>query len=54
LVIELEQDDEFFQMLMRELNEITNVQQEAKNKFEKDVYDMENRLSSLVSNQNNE
>ncbi|CAO3681456.1 unnamed protein product [Umbelopsis ramanniana] len=49
LVIELEQDDEFFQMLMRELNEVTNVQQEAKNKFEKDVYDMENRLSSLVT-----
>lgn len=53
LVIELEQDDEFFQMLMRELNEITNVQQEAKDKFEKDVYDLENRLSSLVSNWKN-
>jgi flagellar hook-basal body complex protein FliE len=49
LVIELEQDDEFFQMLMRELNEVTNVQQEAKNKFEKEVYDLENRLNSLVS-----
>ncbi|KAI8575994.1 hypothetical protein K450DRAFT_258860 [Umbelopsis ramanniana AG] len=49
LVIELEQDDEFFQMLMRELNEITDVQEEAKNKFEKDVYDMESKLSSLVT-----
>ena len=48
LVIELEQDDEFFQMLMRELNEITSVQEEAKIKFEKDVSNLEQRLNSLV------
>ncbi|KAJ2964817.1 hypothetical protein NQZ79_g363 [Umbelopsis isabellina] len=49
LVIELEQDDEFFQMLMRELNQVTSVQQEAKAKFEKDVDNLENRLQALVS-----
>lgn len=49
LVIELEQDDEFFQMLMRELNQVTSVQQEAKAKFEKDVENLENRLQALVS-----
>jgi hypothetical protein len=50
----LEQDDEFFQMLMRELNGITTVQEEAKHKFEKDVYDMEDKLSSLVGSWKNE
>ncbi|GAB5585647.1 hypothetical protein Unana1_00547 [Umbelopsis nana] len=49
LVIELEQDDEFFQMLMRELNQITSVQEEAKTKFEKDVSDLEHRLNALVT-----
>jgi hypothetical protein len=44
----LEQDDEFFQMLMRELNEITSVQEEAKIKFEKEVSNLEQRLNSLV------
>lgn len=48
LVIELEQDDEFFQMLMRELNQITSVQEVAKTKFEKDVSDLEHRLNALV------
>lgn len=44
----MEQDDEFFQMLMRELNEITSVQEEAKIKFEKEVSNLEQRLNSLV------
>jgi E3 ubiquitin-protein ligase BAH len=45
----LEQDDEFFQMLMRELNQVTSVQKEAKVKFEKDVDNLEQRLQALVS-----
>lgn len=35
-------------MLMRELNEITSVQEEAKIKFEKDVSNLEQRLNGLV------
>ncbi|KAH8555246.1 SPX domain-containing protein [Umbelopsis sp. PMI_123] len=54
LVIELEQDDEFFQMLMRELNQVTYVQEEAKNKFEKDVHDLESKLNTLVFQGNHE
>jgi hypothetical protein len=41
-------------MLMRELNQVTYVQEEAKNKFEKDVHDLESKLNTLVSNRPHE
>lgn len=48
VVIELEQDDEFFQMLMTELSQATALQDKTKQRFEQDVNELERRMVKVV------
>lgn len=48
LVIELEQDDEFFKMLMQELSQAALLQDVTAQKFEHDISDLEGRMTKVV------
>ncbi|KAI8370410.1 SPX domain-containing protein [Radiomyces spectabilis] len=48
LVIELEHDDEFFHMLMTELQEAAKLQSATSQQFERDVIDFETRMVTLA------
>lgn len=47
-VIELEQDDEFFKLLLKELNEASKLQDETTEKFKQDISALESRMSKVV------
>lgn len=49
IVIELEQDDEFFKMLMQELSEAAMLQDVTKQKFDHDISNLEGRMTKVVS-----
>lgn len=49
LVIELEQDDEFFKMLMQELSQAAMLQDVTTQKFEHDISDLEGRMTKVVN-----
>lgn len=49
IVIELEQDDEFFQTLMTELSQATALQDKTKQRFEQDVNELERRMVKVVN-----
>lgn len=49
LVIELEQDDEFFKMLMEELNQAASLQDHTATKFKQDINALESRMSKVAA-----
>ncbi|GAA5799442.1 SPX domain-containing protein [Helicostylum pulchrum] len=49
LVIELEQDDEFFKMLLEELNQAALLQDVTSQKFKHDISDLESRMTKVAS-----
>ncbi|KAI8097179.1 SPX domain-containing protein [Halteromyces radiatus] len=49
LVVELEQDDEFFYMLMTELQSAVHLQHKASNRFEADINELEKRMVKIAS-----
>ncbi|CAO3593225.1 unnamed protein product [Absidia cylindrospora] len=49
LVVELEQDDEFFYMLMTELQSATRLQHKTSNRFEGDINELEKRMVQVAS-----
>jgi hypothetical protein len=51
LVVELEQDDEFFYMLMTELQSAVRLQHKASDRFEADINALEKQMVQVVSGQ---
>lgn len=51
LVVELEQDDEFFYMLMTELQSAVRLQHKASDRFEADINDLEKQMVQVVGRQ---
>lgn len=49
LVIELEQDDEFFKMLMEELKQVAMLQNVTAEKFKHDISDLESRMTKVAA-----
>lgn len=49
LVIELEQDDEFFKMLVEELNQAASLQDQTASKFKQDIDVLENRMAKIAA-----
>lgn len=49
LVIELEQDDEFFKMLMEELQQAAMLQDVTSQKFQHDISDLETRMTKVAA-----
>lgn len=49
LVIELEQDDEFFRLLLKELEQAANLQSVTEQKFQNDISDLETRMTKVVT-----
>jgi E3 ubiquitin-protein ligase BAH len=52
LVIELEQDDEFFKMLMEELQQAATLQDQTTARFKSDINNLESRMTKVVSSVN--
>ena len=48
LVIELEQDDEFFKMLLEELQQATLLQDQTNERFKQDISELESRMTKVV------
>lgn len=48
LVIELEQDDEFFKMLVEELQQVSMLQDVTTQKFKQDISELEHRMTKVV------
>ncbi|CAO3650208.1 unnamed protein product [Mucor fragilis] len=49
LVVELEQDDEFFKMLMEELQQAAMLQDVTTQKFQHDISDLETRMTKVAA-----
>jgi hypothetical protein len=48
LVIELEQDDEFFKLLLKELEQAADLQSITEQKFKHNISDLETRMTKVV------
>jgi hypothetical protein len=49
LVIELEHDDEFFKMLLKELNEATVLQDATSERFQQDISSLESKMTKVAA-----